>query len=54
MYVAPVWESRDPYQQADIKALEQVQRRAAHYVYNDYTSRTSGCVTEMVNELGWE
>ena len=36
-----------------IKALEQVQRRAARYVY-DYTSRTPGCVTEMVKELGWE
>ena len=46
---APVW---DPYRQADIKALEQVQRRAARYAYNDYTSRTPGCVTEMANELG--
>ena len=50
-YAAPVW---DPYRQADTKALEQVQRRAARYVYNDYTSRTPGCVTEMVKELGWE
>ena len=50
-YAAPVW---DPYRQADIKALEQVKGRAARYVYNDYTSRTPGCVTEMVNELGWE
>ena len=50
-YAAPVW---DPCRQADIKALEQVQRRAARYVYNDYTSRTPGCVAEMVNELGWE
>ena len=50
-YAAPVW---DAYRQAYIKALEQVQRRAALYVNNDYTSRTPGCVTEMVNELGWE
>ena len=50
-YASPVW---DPYHEADIKALEQVQRRAARYVYNDYTSRTPGCVTDMVNELGWE
>ena len=50
-YASPVW---DPYHQADIKALEQVQRRAARYVYNDYTSRTPGCVTDMINELGWE
>ena len=44
----------DPYRQADIKALEQVQRRAARYVYNGYTSHTPGCITEMVYELGWE
>ena len=24
------------------------------YVYNDYSSRTPGCVTDMVSELGWE
>ena len=41
----------DPYRQADIKALEQVKRRVARYVYKDYTS---GCDTDMVNELGWE
>ena len=50
-YASPVW---NPYRQADIKAPEQVQRRAARYVYNDYTSRTQGCVIDMVNELGWE
>ena len=50
-FAALMW---DPYRQADIKALEQVQPRAARYVYNDYTSRTPGCVTEMVNEFGWE
>ena len=50
-YAAPVW---DPYRQADIKALEQVQHRAARYVYNDYTPQTPGCVTEMVNKHGWE
>ena len=46
-----MWE---PYRQDDIKALEQAQRRAACYVYNDYKSRTPGCVTKIVNELGWE
>ena len=50
-YASPVW---DPYRQADIKAIEQVQRRAARYLYNDYTSRTPGCITDMVNDLGWE
>ena len=50
-YASTVW---DPHQQGDIKILEQVQRRAARYVYNDYTSRTPGCVTAMVRDIGWE
>ena len=36
--------------QADIKALEQVQCRAARYVYNDYTSGTPGCVTDRMGK----
>ena len=47
-YAAPVW---DPYHQADIKALEEVQRRAARYVFNDCTTRIPGCVTDMVSDL---
>lgn len=35
------------YHQYNIKALEQVQRRAAHYVFSDHTSRTPGCVTKI-------
>ena len=50
-YASPVW---DPYQQTDIKALEQVQRRAARYVFNDYSTRTPGCVTKMLDDLEWE
>ena len=50
-YDPSVW---DPYQQTQVKALEQVQRRAAHYVCNDYTSRTTGCVTKMLSYLIWE
>ena len=48
-----VW---DPHHQGDIKILEQVQRRAARYVFNgyDYTIRTPGCVKAMVNDIGWE
>ena len=46
-----VW---DLHQQGDIKFLEQVQRRAARYVYNVYTNRTPGCVTAMVKDIGWE
>ena len=50
-YAFTVW---DPHHQGDIKILEQVQRRAARYVYNDYTTRTPGCVTAMVKDIGWE
>ena len=34
--------------------LEQVQRRAARFVHRNYTQRTPGCVTNMVQSLGWE
>ena len=50
-YASSVW---DPHLQKDIKALEQVQRRAARYVLNDYSTRTPGCVSNMVNQLQWE
>ena len=50
-YATTVW---DPYLQKDIKAVEQVQRRAARYVLNDYSTRTPGCVTGMVSKLHWE
>ena len=50
-YAFTVW---DPYHQGDIQTLEQVQRGAARYVYNDYTTRTPGCVTAMVKDIVWE
>ena len=50
-YASSVW---DPQLQSDIKTLEQVQRRAARYVCNDYTTRTPGCVTAMVEDNGRE
>ena len=50
-YATSVW---DPHLQKDIKALEQVQRRAARYVLNDYSTRTPGCVSNMVNQLQWD
>ena len=50
-YASSVW---DLHLQSDIKTLEQVQRRAARYVCNDYTTHTPGCVTAMVEDIGWE
>ena len=51
MFKSAVW---DPTLQTQITALEQVQTRAARYVCNDFTSRTPGCVTKMLNNLNWE
>ena len=31
-----------------------VQCRAAYYACNNYTERSQGCVTAMVNSIGWE
>ena len=50
-YSSTVW---DPHQTSDIHNLEQVQRRAAPFVHRSYTERTPGCVTNMVQSLGWE
>ena len=48
-YASPVL---DTYR--DIKCLGPVLRRAARHVYNNCTSRTPGCVTNIVNKLEWE
>ena len=50
-YSSTIW---DPALQTHITALEQVQRRAARYVCNEYHSRTPGCVTKMIDDLNWE
>ena len=50
-YSSTVW---DPHHNRDIHNLEQVQRRAARFVSRDYTERTSACVTNMIQSLGWE
>ena len=50
-YVSIVW---DPHCLGDIKTLEQVQRRAARYVCNDFITLTPGCITAMVDDIGWE
>ena len=50
-YLSTVW---DPHHNKEIHSLEQVQRRAARFVHRNYTERTPGCVTIMVQSLGWE
>ena len=50
-YSSTVW---DPHLTSDVHTLEQVQRRAARLVHRNYTQRTPGCVTNMVQSLGWE
>ena len=47
-YAASVW---DPYTKEKQKQLEMVQRRAARYVFNNYSYESS--VTPMLNQLGW-
>ena len=47
-YGATIW---DPYLQCDINRLEKVQRRAARFITGDYTSRTPGCMTNMLESL---
>ena len=44
-YSSTVW---DPHLARDTHALEQVQRRAARFVHRNYSERTPGCVTNMV------
>ena len=44
-----VW---DPYLAKDILELEKVQRRSARWVKSCY-SRSTGVVTNLLNELGW-
>ncbi|KAK3101152.1 hypothetical protein FSP39_001347, partial [Pinctada imbricata] len=50
-YASSVW---DPHQTTLIKDLEQVQRRTARFVHNEYRDTSPGCVTTLLNNLGWE
>ena len=50
-YSSPVWDPKPPPLR---QKLEQAQRKAARFVYPAYTDRTPGCVTKMVQDLGWE
>ena len=47
-YASVVW---DPYTKKDIDKIEGIQRRAARFVMNDYSRRSS--VTEMMRQLKW-
>ncbi len=42
----------DPYEAKYINKLEMVQRRAARFVYNNYSRETS--VSTMISDLGWD
>ena len=48
-YSATVW---DPYLQKDVDQLESIQRRAARFVFNDHSRKSS--VTEMMQKLDWK
>ena len=50
-YASPAW---DFTSSEDIMKLEKVQRQPAQFVYGNYSERNPGCVTQMVNNLGWE
>ena len=50
-YSSTVW---DPHLTSNVHTLEQVQLRAARFVHRSYTQRTPGCVTNMIQSLGWE
>ena len=49
-YASTAW---DPHIKEDINTLDKVQRRGARFVCNNYTDRTPGCVTAMLNSLEW-
>ena len=48
-YSGTVW---DPYLQKDINRIENIQRRAARFVFKDY--RRTSSVTSMMKDLGWK
>jgi hypothetical protein len=51
VYASSEW---DPTNRKKIGNLEKVQKRAARFVFNNYTDRTPGCVTKMVESLKWK
>ena len=49
-YASAVW---DPYMQKDAQLLENVLCRAVRYVNNNYTDRSPGNATSMLENLTW-
>ena len=52
-YASTVWDPAEG-NTGDAGLLERVQRRAARFVFNNYSDRNPGCVTNMLNKLEWE
>ena len=50
-YASTCW---DPHSKDLIEDIEQVQKRAARFVYNNYRSKEQGCVTNVLDTLNWE
>ena len=50
-YSSPVW---NPSKKQQISQVEQIQRKAAWYVFNDYRDRSTGAVTNMIDTLQWD
>ena len=50
-YACTVW---DTHYITTTRDLEKVQRRAARFTFNCYTDTTPGCVTRLIDKLGWE
>jgi hypothetical protein len=47
-YASTCW---DPHSKDLIEDIEQVQKRAARFVYNNYRSKEPGCITNMLDTL---
>ena len=50
-YASAVW---DPYKVEDINRLDKDSRRGARYVHKNHKDKNPGCVTYMIQQLGWE
>lgn len=44
----------DSHQATLTREVEQVQRRAARFVYNNYRDTPTGCVTRHLHQLEWD